>query len=418
MSRWIRLAAAVLAMIQISNLQYAWTLFVKPLRDAHPDWSLADVQWGFTIFIALETWAMPLTGWLIDKHGPRLLMTVGGILCALGWAGIGGAQSTLTLYLLYGLAGFGAAIVYCGCIGVALKWFPDRRGLAAGMIAAGFGSGASFIMLVNSIDSIRDWALANFATTFLVTGIVQGLLIVLAAQFLGGSGVPAAAPAKPAQATGARDTTHDFDSREMLRTKHFYWLYAMMLMMGIGGLLATAQVSQVASNFGIGAAALRLSLIVNPIANGGGRFFWGWVSDKIGRERTMSIAFFIQALALVGVMVVGPGSDTMFIIVMALVFFTWGEVYSLFPSVSADFFGRKNASSNYSFLYSTKGVASILAGGAAAWLFESTGSWSAAFYGSAVLAMVSCLMAVALRKMPLPAKHSVVPAAEAKGVRA
>ena len=185
MSRWIRLAAAVVAMIQISNLQYAWTIFVQPLRSAHPDWSLTDVQWGFSIFIAMETWAMPLTGWLIDKHGPRLLMSMGGVLCAVGWAGIGNVHSVLALYLLYGLAGLGAAIVYCGSIGVALKWFPDRRGLAAGMIAAGFGSGATIIMIVNSIPSVRDYALANFASTFLFTGVLQGLLIIVAAQFLG-----------------------------------------------------------------------------------------------------------------------------------------------------------------------------------------------------------------------------------------
>lgn len=397
MSRWIRLAAAVVAMIQIANLQYAWTLFVQPLRDAHPDWSRADVQWGFTIFIALETWAMPLTGWMIDKHGAKLLMSIAGILCALGWAALGTVESLPALYFLYGLAGFGAAIVYCGSIGVALKWFPDRRGLAAGVIAAGFGSGSAlFIPVVRYLLNTQDYRAA-----FLYTGIVQGLLILLSAQFLGGTGIAPAATGKP---TAARGTVHDFDSKEMLRTKHFYWLYAMMLMMGIGGLLATAQVSDVAMNFGISAAALGWSLQLNPIANGSGRFFWGMVSDKVGRERTMMIAFFIQSLSLVGVMTLGSRSDTFFVIAMAMVFFTWGEVYVLFPSASADFFGRKNASSNYSFLYSTKGVASILAGGSAAMLFEYAGSWGPAFYGSAALAMISCLMAVGLLKMPLPEK--------------
>jgi OFA family oxalate/formate antiporter-like MFS transporter len=414
MSRWIRLGAAVVAMIQIANLQYAWTLFVQPLRDAHPDWSRADVQWGFTIFIALETWAMPLTGWLIDKHGARLPMAIAGALCAIGWASLGAVQSLPALYFLYGLAGFGAAIVYCGSIGVALKWFPDRRGLAAGVIAAGFGSGSAlFIPFVRYILSVQDYAAA-----FLFTGIAQGALIILAAQFLGGTGI-APAMAKPAQASGARDTTHDFNSTEMLRTRHFYWLYAMMLMMGIGGLMATAQVSDVAMNFGVTSTALFWSLQLNPVANGSGRFFWGWVSDLLGREQAMTIAFFIQSLALVAVMALGPRSDVMFVVAMALVFFTWGEVYVLFPSISADFFGRKNASSNYSFLYSTKGVASILAGGAAAQLFDSTGSWAPAFYGSAVLALLSCLMAAWLKRMPLPVKPAPVSAQpEVKGVRA
>jgi OFA family oxalate/formate antiporter-like MFS transporter len=357
------------------------------------------VQWGFTIFIALETWAMPLTGWMIDKHGARTLMSIAGVLCATGWAMLGVVKTLPMLYLMYGLAGFGAAIVYCGCIGVALKWFPDRRGLAAGVIAAGFGSGSALF-----IPAVR-YMLANqdYSQAFLYTGIVQGLLIVAAAQFLGGSGQQVAVPAKPAT-SAARDTSHDFNSSEMLRTFHFYWLYAMMLMMGIGGLLATAQVSDVAANFGIGASVLGLSLTLNPIANGTGRVFWGFVSDKLGRERTMMIAFFLQSLALVSVMTLGPRSGTLFVVSMAMVFFTWGEVYVLFPSASADFFGRKNASSNYSFLYSTKGVASILAGGLAAQLFESAGSWGPAFYGSAALALISAGMAIGLKRMPLPVK--------------
>lgn len=400
MNRWIRLAAAIVAMIQIANLQYAWTLFVKPMREAH-GWGLADVQWGLTVFIALETWAMPLCGFLIDRRGARLLMTIGGILCAVGWAGLGTVTSLWQLYLFYALAGFGAAIVYCGSLGVALKWFPDKRGLAAGAIAAGFGSGSA--LFIPSLRAMLDTY--GYETTFMISGIVQGTLIVLAAQFLGGTGVKLAPGAKVAAKPAVRRQTHDFHSGEMLRTPQFYWLYAMMLMMGIGGLLATAQVAPVANTFGIGAEIVAWSVMVNSIANGTGRIFWGFVSDRIGRENTMMIAFLIQSAALVGVMALGSQSATMFVVSMALVFFTWGEVYVLFPSALADFFGAKNASSNYSFLYSTKGVASILAAGLAAQLFESTGSWGPAFYGSAALALVSAAMAVGLKKMPLPVKQ-------------
>jgi len=175
-------------------------------------------------------------------------------------------------------------------------------------------------------------------------------------------------------------------------------------MMGIGGLLATAQVAPVAKSLGIGSGVVTVSITINSIANGSGRFFWGWVSDRLGRERTMLIAFLIQSVALISVMALGPQSATLFVVSMALVFFTWGEVYVLFPSALADFFGGKNASANYSFLYSTKGVASILAGGLAAQLFESSGSWAPAFYGSAVLALISAGMAVGLMKLPLPSK--------------
>jgi OFA family oxalate/formate antiporter-like MFS transporter len=400
-NRWIRLAAAVVAMIMIANLQYGWALFVKPIIAA-TGWKLSDVQWAFTIFIALETWAMPLCGFLIDRHGARAFMTVAGALCGLGWTRLGAAQSLGELYAWYALAGFGAAMVYCGSIGVALKWFPDKRGLASGIIAAGFGSGsAPFIPLMAYIVAREDYRAA-----FLYTGIAQGVLIVLAAQFLVKPRVmPHLEPPKPAAPPKTRSHGGHLNSLEMLRTPHFYILYMAMLMMGIGGLMVTAQTAVVADSLGIGAAVVTVALSLNPIANGGGRIFWGWVSDRLGRERTMTLAFTLQAACLVGVMKLGPVSGAWFIAALALVFFTWGEVYVLFPSACADFFGARHASSNYAFLYSTKGVASIVGGGLAALLFERTGSWNAVFYGSAVLALCSAALAIVIRRMPLPRKN-------------
>jgi OFA family oxalate/formate antiporter-like MFS transporter len=393
------LGAAVTAMIMIANLQYGWTLFTGPLTKA-TGWKLSEVQWGWTLFIALETWAMSLCGWMIDKRGPRLLMTIAGVLCGVGWAGLGQASTLTALYASYALAGLGAAMVYCGCIGVALKWFPDKRGLAAGTIAAGFGAGASlFIPVMSYVIRIQDYKAA-----FLYTGIVQGLLIIVAAQIVGGSGVPPAVAATVAKPK-ARSHGYNFNSAEMLRTPHFYVLYLAMLMMGIGGLMVTANASAVGKSLGIGSAFITTALSLNAVANGAGRFFWGWVSDHLGRERTMVIAFLLQSVFLASVLTVGKMSGPLFIISLALVFFTWGEVYSIFPSVTADFFGAKNASSNYSFMYSTKGVASIVGGGIAALLFERTGSWNAVFYGSAVLALFSAFIAFALRKMPLPSKQ-------------
>jgi OFA family oxalate/formate antiporter-like MFS transporter len=399
LNRWIRLGAAVTAMIMIANLQYGWTLFTGPLTKA-TGWKLSEVQWGWTLFIALETWAMSLCGWMIDKRGPRVLMTIAGIMCGLGWAGLGQAQSLTTLYASYAVAGVGAAMVYCGCIGVALKWFPDKRGLAAGVIAAGFGAGSSlFIPAMSYIIRVQDYKAA-----FLYTGIVQGLLIVVAAQVVGGAGVPPAVAASVAKPK-ARSRGDNFTSPEMLRTPHFYVLYLAMLMMGVGGLMVTANASSVGKSLGIGAGFITTALSLNAIANGAGRFFWGWVSDHLGREKTMVIAFLLQSVFLASVLTVGKLSGPLFIISLALVFFTWGEVYSIFPSVTADFFGAKNASSNYSFMYSTKGVASIVGGGLAALLFERSGSWNAVFYGSAVLALCAALIAFFLQRMPLPSKH-------------
>jgi OFA family oxalate/formate antiporter-like MFS transporter len=190
----------------------------------------------------------------------------------------------------------------------------------------------------------------------------------------------------------------------------------MMLMIGIGGLMATAQVAPVARSFGVGAAALAIALSLNPLGNGASRFLWGWVSDSLGRERTMAVAFFMQAIFLASVVTLGRRGNVWFVVTMALVFLTWGELYVLFPAVLADLFGARHAASNYSFLYSTKGLASILAGGLAATLFERTGTWDYGFYGSAALALCASVGALALLRMPLPKKRSV--AVEAAGAAA
>ncbi len=399
MSRWFRLAAVVVAMIMIGNLQYSWTLFVKPLIAAH-HWKLSDVQWAFTFFIACQTWFMPCAGWLIDRAGPRKFMTVAGLLCGGGWAALGQATSLPSLYTLYAAAGVGASLVYCGSMGVALKWFPDRRGLAAGVTAAACGSGtAIFVPIIAHVLRASD-----YRSAFLYTGVGQGLLIMCAAQFLRNPVHGETKSGTGAAKARIRSHNEDFTPAQMLRTSHFYVFYLMMLMMGIGGLLVTAQLAPLADSFKVSATALTLALAMNPIANGVSRVFWGSVSDHIGRERTMIVAFLIQSVALLSVPRFGRGSDTAFIVCMALVYFSWGEVYVLFPSAVADLFGSRNASANYGFLYSTKGIASIVGGGLAALLFEKIGSWDGIFYGGAVLALCSTLMAIGLIKMPLPRK--------------
>ena len=408
MSRWVRLIAAVISMMMIANLQYSWTKFVDPMIAA-THWKLSDVQWAFSLFVAFQTWVMPFAGFMIDRVGPRLFLTAAGVITGIGWIGLGYASSLTMLYALYATAGFGAALVYCGSMGIGMKWFADRRGFASGLVAAGYGSGSAlFVPFVVAL--IRDY---DYKTAFLYTGIFQSVLIIIAAQFLRNP-VRGEAPVAPPNRAKIRSHGEDFTSAEMLRTPHFYLLFFMAIMMGIGGLMTTAQVAPMAKSFGIDAAIVNTALVVNPLANGGGRLFWGWVSDHIGREKTMTIAFLLQALALVGVTQLGT-SPMLFIVTIALVYFTWGEVYSLFPAACGDFFGTKNASSNYAFIYSAKGVAAIAGGGLAALLFEKTGSWSYGFYGCAVLALISAAGSVVLKKLPLPHRpaHATSLAAQA-----
>jgi MFS transporter, OFA family, oxalate/formate antiporter len=401
-NRWIRLSAAVVAMIMIGNLQYAWTMFVHPMMSA-TNWKLSEVQWGFTIFIAVMTWTMPLSGWLIDRLGPRLFMSLAGVLCGVGWAGLGFVRGLPEFYMLYAIAGLGNAFVYCCSTALGLKWFPDKRGVASGLIAAGYGSGAAFF---NPFFGYLIGAV-GYQSTFLYSGLVLGVMVLIAGQFLKYPPMGFLPAPPPSAQSNIRRQSEQFNSWEMLQTPQFYVLFGMMLMIGIGGLMATAQVAPVARNFKVGATAIAIALSLNPLGNGASRFLWGWVSDSLGRERTMAIAFSLQAIFLAAVVTVGRQGDVWFVISMVLVFLTWGELYVLFPATLADMFGARHAASNYSFLYVTKGLASILAGGLAAQLFEKTGTWNYAFLGSASLALCSALIAVGLRRMPLPKKSSV-----------
>jgi OFA family oxalate/formate antiporter-like MFS transporter len=388
-------------MVLIGNLQYAWTLFVKPITTT-TGWTLSDVQWGFTFFIALGTWAMPLSGILIDRVGPRAFIAFSGIVCGVGWGLMGYSRNLTEFYALYSVAGLGVAFVYCGALSIALKWFPDKRGLAAGLVTAGYGSGAAvfnplFAYLIQS---------RGYQTTLVDTGIAQGLLIAAGGLLLRDA-PRGAVPVATAVKRNVRRHHEEFKISEMLGGPHFYILYAMMLMIVVGGLMATAQVAPVASSFGVGATALTIALSLNPIANGGGRIFWGWVSDHMGRERTMFVAFSLQAAFLVSVVTLGRFSQVWFVASMAMVFFTWGELHVLFPAVLADLFGARHAAANYSILYTTKGLAAIVSGGLAAALFEKTGSWDIAFYGSAALALCSALAAIGLYLMALPKKRTL-----------
>jgi OFA family oxalate/formate antiporter-like MFS transporter len=390
-NRWFQLLASLVAMIMIANLQYAWTLFVQPLQ-ATTGWKLSDIQFAFTLFILFQTWVQPLDGWLIDRLGPRGFISAAGVLCGLGWAGLGYATTLPQLYALYCLAGTGAAFVYSGSIGSALKWFKDRRGLASGIMAAGFGGGtALFIPIIQSI--IAD---SGYRSAFIATGIVQGMVILIVAQFLRHPpATPATAPL-PAANTGSQLGKRQFSTLEMLRTPQFYVMYVAFVLMATGGLLVTANAGPMAKSWGLAASALTLAATLSPIANGASRVFWGWVSDRMGREQTMTLAFVLQAIALFLVIALGSRSSAWFSATLVLVYFTWGEIYSLFPAMSGDYFGSRHATSNYAVLYTAKGVASIMGGYVAAKLFEQSGSWSTGFYSSAVMALVAAGIAFGL----------------------
>ena len=404
-NRWFQLVASLTAMIMIANLQYAWTLFVQPIRQG-TGWALPDIQFAFTLFILFQTWVQPLDGWFIDRLGPRGFITAAGVLCGLGWAGMGYATSLPMLYVMYCAAGTGAAFVYSGCIGSALKWFKDRRGLASGIMAAGFGGGtALFIPYISSMLKSD-----GYQKTFLVSGVLQGVIILIVAQFL--RHPPAeAAPATKAVAGSQLGRQH-FTTWEMLCTPHFYFMYVMFVLMATGGLLVTANAGPIARSWGYSADLLALAATLSPIANGSSRVFWGWASDRLGRESSMVLSFTLQAMCLLMVVLLGRQSSTWFVTSLVLVYFTWGQIYSLFPATSGDYFGSRHATSNYAVLYTAKGVAAIIGPYVGAVLAEKYG-WAIGFYGSAIMALIAAMMAVRLRSVSAALKAAKLQAVSA-----
>jgi OFA family oxalate/formate antiporter-like MFS transporter len=409
-NRWFQLIASLIAMIMIANLQYAWTLFVQPLQSS-TGWLLSDIQTAFTLFILLQTWVQPLDGWLIDRLGPRWFISVAGLLCGLGWAGMAYVTSLPMLYTMYCAAGVGAAFVYSGSIGSALKWFKERRGLASGIMAAGFGGGtALFIPFISSII-----ASSGYQRAFVTTGLIQGLAILVVAQFLRHPPREAPVAAKTPVASGATQIgKRQFTTIEMLRTPQFYQMYVMFVLMATGGLLVTANAGPMARSWGLSAAALTLAATLSPLANGASRIFWGGVSDRLGRESTMILTFTLQAICLLLVVLVGSRSAAWFSLTLVLVYFTWGQIYSLFPATSGDYFGSRHATSNYAVLYTAKGTAAIIGGWFGAFLFEQTGSWTFGFYMSAVMALIAAGMAVMLRASFAPGRAALGAPAAAK----
>jgi MFS transporter, OFA family, oxalate/formate antiporter len=393
--RWGQLIFGVICMVMIANLQYGWTLFVNPI-DHKYHWGRAAIQVAFTIFVVTETWLVPLEGMLIDRFGPRVMVCGSGVLVAIAWMLNSIADSLALLYVAAAVGGIGAGIVYGASVGNALKWFPDRRGLAAGLTAAGFGAGSALtvVPIANMIGA------SGYEQAFWWFGIGQGIVVVIVALFLRAP-QPGEAPAPVAPLV--QQTGRDFTLGEVLRTPPFWVMYVMFIMVGTGGLMATAQLAPIARDFKIDAVpvtilfltlpALQFALSLDRVLNGLTRPFFGWVSDQIGRENTMFIAFFAEGIGIYALLYFAT-DPLLFVVLSGIVFFAWGEIYSLFPATCTDLYGRKYATTNYGMLYTAKGVAALLVPLANV-LYDATGkNWSWVFIVAAVLNIVAALMAV------------------------
>jgi len=378
-------------MALVANLQYGWTLFVNPI-DAKNHWGLAAIQVSFSIFVLVETWLVPVEGWLVDKFGPRPVVAAGAVMAGLGWVINSMASELWQLYAAAVVSGLGAGCVYGTCVGNALKWFPDKRGLAAGLTAAGFGAGSALTVI-----PIADMILSSgYEQTFLYFGIGQGVVIFILSLLLVKPVPPAGVVAKPRIVT----TKVDYTVWGMLMTPVFWVTYVLFVAVALGGLMATAQIGPIAKEYGLAKMPMTIflwtqpllafTLMIDNLANGFTRPLCGFISDRIGRENTMLLVFVGEGISLLGLMKFGH-DPVLFMTFAALTFLFWGEIFSIFPALCADTFGAKNAAGNAGALYTAKGTASLFVP-IASWL-SAGGNWDRVFLLSAAISIVAGILA-------------------------
>lgn len=391
---WVQLVTGIVCMAMVANLQYGWTVFVNPIHDKM-GWTRAAIQVSFSLFVLVETWLVPFEAALVDRYGPRIMVAVGGLFAGLAWVINSRANSLEMLYLGGIVAGVGAGIVYGTCIGNALKWFAARRGLAAGLTSAGFGAGAALTIIPITL-MLKS---SGYQHTFLFFGILQGAIVIVASMLLV---TPPKTALPEVQKPRTLQGVKDYAPAETLRSPVFWVMYVMFVLVGAGGLMAVAQLAPIAKDFGISNVpvsifaitlpALTYALSLNNIMNGLTRPVLGWVSDRVGRETTMFWAFLVEGIGIFALMVFGH-SPVSFVLLSGIVFFAWGEIYSIFPSTTRDHFGQKYATTNYGMLYTAKGTASLVVPLASV-LTAATGSWTAALAVAAIFNIVAAIMAI------------------------
>ena len=397
--RWPVLIPCVLAMLAIANLQYAWTFFTTDItKSLHA--RLDAVQWTLTFFVIAQTALFPINAYLCERFGPRLIVTLAGFLVAIGWIGAGQANSLTALYLVYAIGGIGAGAVYGGCIGVAMKWFPDRRGLCVGIVAGSYGFGTA--LTIRPVSYLIEHN--GYRMAFLVFGAIQGVIVLIAARFLRmppAGWLPAGWEAIKARVQKkVPQSSRDYRPSEMLRSGSFHLLYLMMTLVTASGLMLTAQLKPIGVTYGYdkyalfgGYTVLTLTSSLNQVLNGSARPFFGWVSDRIGRYDTMAIVFVMEAITIT-VLTLVVAHPFWFIAISGLMFFAWGDIYSLFPAAIADIFGSRHATTNYGIQYTAKGIGSILGGPGAAWLMATANSWIPVFWSAVACNVIAAALAL------------------------
>lgn len=405
-TRWIQLIAAIAAMVAIANLQYAWTLYVPEIEKVH-GWSRASIQTAFTIFVIFQTWLTPVGGSLLDRFGPRAIMIVGGVCAGLSWLIDAYATSLTGFYIAAIIGGIGAGTVYLTAANVAVVWFADKRGLAAGLVGAGFGGGSALTIIpIATLIKESGYQAAFFSFAFIIGAVIIAAGLVIRAP----------RPGEAAETTRPTQTRRSYTLRQAVRMPVFYVMFLIVTCVITGGLMAVAQLGLIAKDLGVKdvpvdayfftMAALPFALMMDRIVNGFSRPFFGWISDHIGRENTMFVAFGLEGLGILALSELGS-HPWAFLLTSGIVFFAWGEIYSLFSAITADTFGTKHYGKIYGLLYCSKGVGALLVPLSNV-MMEASGTWTSVLYLTAGMNFLAAITAVFVLK-PMLRKHHAIP---------
>ena len=398
-NRWLPLLGGVLMNLALGVI-YAWSVFVAPLN-ADFDWTRTQVSVVFTIAIlSVGSWFV-VAGFLQDRFGPRMVAAFGGILYALGFFLASQAESLIWLYVTFGaIAGAGNGFGYAIPIPVCSKWFPDRRGLAVGLVVGGYGAGSGIYGPLAREILIPAY---GWQGTMQISALVF-LVMTLAAAYLLKNPPPGYQPPTPAGAQTAGGAqkppilvARDFTTGEMVRTPTFYLLWIAYCLGTAAGLMVISQLVPVGEAAGLGAAAA-LGLTIGAIGNTGGRVLSGWMSDTGGRLNTLRLMVLLSAVAL-PLFYLMRGEVALFYLLLFVIYYCYGTLLSVFASTCADFYGTRHMGVNYGLLFSAWGIAGIVGPVIAGQVFDATGNYELAFHVAAALSVVA-LGALMLAKPP------------------
>ncbi len=391
MNRWLSVVGGLLMNLSLGSL-YGWSLFVPALQK---ELGLNREQASniFSLAVAVFALCFLAGGRLQDKKGPYIVSMVGGVLVGAGYALSSRAGSLEGLYVAFGVVvGAGCGFGYVTPIGVASKWFPDRRGLVVGIMVAGFGGGSAILgPLLPDLIAARGWR-----SVMLALGGIYLVATLIGAQFLKNP-PPGWKPPASAAAAARAGSGRDFTPGEVLTTSQFWRILAAYAFGASAGLMVISQVLPFMRSAApqLGAALAGTALLVGAAGNVGGRILSGWMSDHFGRVRTLCLMVVVSAgvLPLLG----RVHELALLWATLAVVYYCFGTQLSLYASLTADFFGTRHVGANYGLVFLAYGIAGIIGPKLGGGIFDRYQSYTPAFDIAAALLVAAFLLIATLR---------------------